>query len=68
MSPSCGVVSPGNHSLQIETANNNRLGGWLFYKRVKTGKTFYRPMNRVVHAHIKSILADESQSDDPIYL
>ena len=29
---------------------------WIFYKRVKTGKTFYRPMNRVVHAHIKSVM------------
>ncbi|MBL8825999.1 MAG: hypothetical protein JNM18_03380, partial [Planctomycetaceae bacterium] len=30
--------------------------GWLFYLRVKTGKSFYRPMNRVVHTHLKSIL------------
>ena len=29
--------------------------GWLFYRRVKTGKVFYRPMNRTVHAHIKSL-------------
>ena len=21
--------------------------GWVFYRRVKTGKAFYRPMNRV---------------------
>jgi hypothetical protein len=28
--------------------------GWLFYRRVKTGKSFYRPMNRVVHAHLMS--------------
>ncbi|MHC4405592.1 MAG: hypothetical protein ACYTG0_38595, partial [Planctomycetota bacterium] len=32
--------------------------GWIFYRRVKTGKTFYRPMNRTVHAHIKSIMPD----------
>ncbi|MHB8898169.1 MAG: hypothetical protein ACYC6Y_05440 [Thermoguttaceae bacterium] len=24
--------------------------GWIFYRRVKTGKSFYRPMNRVVPA------------------
>jgi hypothetical protein len=30
--------------------------GWLYYRRVKTGKAFYRPMNRVVHVHIKSIM------------
>jgi hypothetical protein len=28
---------------------------WLFYRRVKTRKAFWRPMNRAVHAHIKSI-------------
>ena len=32
--------------------------GWIFYRRVKTGKTFYRPMNRTVHAHIESITPD----------
>ena len=30
--------------------------GWLFYRRVKTGKAFCRPMNRIVHAHIKSLM------------
>jgi len=26
--------------------------GWIFFHRVKTQKSFYRPMNRVVHEHI----------------
>jgi integrase len=42
--------------------------GWLFYRRVKTGKVFYRPMNRVVHAHIKSILPSNPSPDAPIFL
>ena len=33
--------------------------GWICYRRVKTGKTFYRPMNRDVHAHIKSLQTDD---------
>ena len=28
--------------------------GWLFYRRAKTDKAFYRPMNRVVHAPRRS--------------
>lgn len=42
--------------------------GWLFYRRVKTGKGFYRPMNRVVHAHVKSIMPENPQADDPVVL
>jgi integrase len=42
--------------------------GWLFYRRVKTGKPFYRPMNRVVHAHIKSIVPDKPRPDDAVFL
>ena len=41
--------------------------GWIFYRRVKTGKVFYRPMNRVVHAHIRSIMPDDAQPDDPVF-
>ena len=41
--------------------------GWLFYRRVKTGKTFYRPMNRVVHTHIKSIMPEDPCPDDPVF-
>ena len=42
--------------------------GWLFYRRVKTGKAFYRPMNRVVHAHIKSIMPENPDPDAPVFL
>ena len=31
--------------------------GWLYYRRVKTKKQFYRPMNRVVKVHLKSLCA-----------
>ena len=41
--------------------------GWLFYRRVKTGKTFYRPMNRTVHAHIKSIMPENPDPDAPLF-
>ena len=42
--------------------------GWLFYRRVKTGKAFYRPMNRVVHAHLKSIMPADPRPDAPVFL
>ena len=42
--------------------------GWLFYRRVKTGKAFCRPMNRVVHAHIKSLMPDRPDPDAPVFL
>jgi len=42
--------------------------GWLFYRRVKTGKSFYRPMNRVVHAHIKSIMPPAPDPNAPVFL
>src|SRR3954469_21321709 len=42
--------------------------GWLFYRRVKTGKAFYRPMNHVVEAHLKSILPENASPDAPVFL
>ncbi len=42
--------------------------GWLFYKRVKTGKTFYRPMNRVVHSHIRKVMPEHPLPDAPVCL
>jgi integrase len=42
--------------------------GWIFYRRVKTGKTFHRPMNRTVHAHIKGIMPENPVSDTPVFL
>lgn len=41
---------------------------WIFYRRVKTGKAFYRPMNRTVHTHIKSIMPDDLAPDAPVFL
>jgi integrase len=42
--------------------------GWLFYRRVKTGKGFYRPMNRVAHAHLRSVMPDQPRPDDAVVL
>ena len=42
--------------------------GWLYYRRVKTGKAFCRPMNRVVHVHIRSLMPDHPHPDDPVFL
>ena len=41
--------------------------GWLFYRRIKTGKAFYRPMNRAVHSHIKSLIPNDPCPDDPVF-
>jgi hypothetical protein len=41
--------------------------GWIYYRRVKTSKSFYRPMNRVVHAHIKSIMPESPLPDDSVF-
>jgi len=54
--------SPGGQSKQQSP------WGWLFYRRVKTGKTFYRPINRVVHAHLKNILPEIAHTDYPVVL
>ena len=42
--------------------------GWLFYRRLKTNKAFYRPMNRTVHLHIKSIMPKDPDPDAPVFL
>ena len=39
--------------------------GWLFYRRVKTDKAFYRPMNRVVHAHLRSLMPEDPRPTPP---
>lgn len=41
--------------------------GWLYYRRVKTNKQFYRPMNRVVHTHLKDIRSESIQPDDAVF-
>jgi hypothetical protein len=35
---------------------------------VKTGKAFYRTMNRVVHTHIKAIMPSDPRPDSPVFL
>ncbi len=42
--------------------------GWLFYGRVKTDKAFYGPMNRVVHAHLRSLMLEDPRGDAPAFL
>lgn len=41
--------------------------GWLYYRRVKTGKAFYRPMNRVVYAHLKRLAIAQPRDDSPVF-
>ena len=68
MSPSCvRHVSWERQSPDREIKEQSRWG-WLFYRRMKTGKTFYRPMNRFVHAHIRSIMPENPGPDDPVFL
>jgi hypothetical protein len=45
----------------------SRKSNLNMYRRVKTGKTFYRPMNRVVHAHIKSIMPNTPRLNAPVF-
>ena len=49
-------------------AKQQSAWGWLFYRRVKTGKAFYRPMNRVVHAHLRSIMPERVDPDASVFL
>jgi integrase len=60
-------VSWERESPDRQLKEQNRCG-WIFYRRVKTGKTFYRPMNRAVHTHIKSIMPDNPGPNDPVFL
>jgi hypothetical protein len=60
-------VSWGHQSPDREVKEICRWG-WLFYRRVKTGKAFYRPMNRVMHAHIRSLLPTNPHPDEPVFL
>lgn len=41
--------------------------GWLYYRRVKTGKTFWRPMNRTVRLHLKSIRPEHEDLNAPVF-
>src|SRR5687767_4110978 len=60
-------VSWGRQSPDREVKEASR-SGWVFYRRVKTGKAFYRPMNRAVHAHIRSIMPADPRADEPVFL
>ena len=60
-------VSWNRQSPDRELKEQSRWG-WLFYRRVKTDKTFYRPMNRVVHAHLKAIMPENPRSEDAVFL
>lgn len=60
-------VSWNQQSPDREVKETSRWG-WLFYRRVKTGKVFFRPMNRTVHEHIRSILLDVPNPDGPVFV
>lgn len=40
--------------------------GWITYRRVKTSKVFIRPMNSVVHSHLKNLHHDGCKPDAPV--
>jgi hypothetical protein len=42
--------------------------GRLFYRRVKTDKAFYRPMNRVVHSHLRGLVPEDPCPETPVFL
>ncbi len=56
------------HSAPTREMKEKSRWGWLLYRRIKTGKTFCRPMNRVVHAHLKSLYREGIHQDDPVFL
>lgn len=41
--------------------------GWVYYRRVKTGKSFYRPLGRVVHAHLRAIMPSKVEPSSPVF-
>ena len=60
-------VSWGRQSPDREVKEASRWG-WLFYRRVMTGKAFYRPMNRAVLAHVRSVMPANPRPDEPVFL
>jgi hypothetical protein len=60
-------VSWDRQSPDREVKEQSRWG-WLFYRRVKTRKAFYRPMNRVVHEHLRSIMPERVDPDACVFL
>ena len=59
-------VSWGLQSPDREIKESCRWG-WLYYRRVKTGKSFWRPMNRTVRLHLKSLLPEHPNPDAPLF-
>ena len=57
-----------SHKAPTREIKQSSRWGWLTYRRIKTGKSFYRPMNRVVHAHLKSLYVNEPSPDSPVFL
>ena len=60
-------VTWGSQSPDRQVKARSRYG-WLFYRRVKTGKDFWRPMNRTVRLHLKSILPASPDPDSQVFL
>ena len=60
----CSFMPPFycHHALEA-TMGRERL-----HRRVKTGKAFHRPMNRVVHAQLRDIMPADPRPDAPVFL
>ena len=53
-------------SPNTQTRERSRWG-WILYRRAKTGKMFVRPMNRVVHAHVRSLQHNDCDPESPVF-
>lgn len=62
----CRHVSWDQLSPDREAKERSRWG-WLFYRRVKTGKACHRPMNRTVNVHLKSITPDNPRPEELVF-
>lgn len=56
-----------NHESPDRQSKLRSRYGWIFYRRVKTNKSFYRPMNRVVHAHLRRLQPPKFVPEEPIF-
>ena len=59
-------VSWGRQSPDREIKESSPWG-WLYHRRVKTQKSFWRPMNRTVRQHLKSLCPVEPNPDSPVF-
>jgi hypothetical protein len=41
--------------------------GWVYYRRIKTGKSFCRPLNRIVHVHLRSLMLGDQDSASEVF-